>query len=77
MSAQDTVFFSPAQLQYLEEQFPEIVHGPNATEAAMRQYFGQRSVLHVVRSKTRGLNPAIVQVGQNDIPAPRSARKSA
>lgn len=75
MSAQDTVFFSPAQLQYLEQQFPEIVHGPSASEATIRQYFGQRSVLHVVRSKTRGLNPSIIQVGQNDIPTPRNSRK--
>ena len=36
----EDVFFSVAQLQYLETLFPQVVYGPSAPEAAMRHFFG-------------------------------------
>lgn len=47
------VRFSPAQLQWLEGQFPERVLPATASEAEMRYYFGQRSVINAVRDKVR------------------------
>lgn len=47
------VRFSPAQLQWLEKQFPERVLPATASEAELRHYFGQRSVLSAVRDKVR------------------------
>ena len=67
----DDVFFSVAQLQYLETLFPQVVYGPTAQEAAMRHFFGQQSVIEAVRSRTRGLNARTIPVGVGDIPQPR------
>jgi len=47
------VRFSPAQLQWLEAQFPERVLPATASEAELRHYFGQRSVINAVRDKVR------------------------
>jgi len=58
------VHFTPAQLQYLEYNFPNIVLNANSTEAEMRHYFGTQAVLRLVRLKTRGLNAS------SDIPSP-------
>jgi len=63
------VFFSPAQLQYLETLFPAVVLGPTASDASMRFFFGQQSVVKAVRERTRGLNAKTASVG--DIPMPR------
>lgn len=43
-SRTDEVFFTVAQLQYLETLFPQVVYGPSAQEAAMRHFFGQQAV---------------------------------
>ncbi len=67
----DHVFFSPGQLQYLENLFPHVVQPHTAPEAALRHYFGSQAVLEAVRRKTRGLSPRITAVGLNDIPSPR------
>ena len=67
----DDVFFSVAQLQYLETLFPQVVYGPNAPEAAMRHFFGQQAVIEAVRNRTRGLNARTIPVGAGEIPSPR------
>ena len=67
----DDVFFSVAQLQYLETLFPQVVYGPTAPEAAMRHFFGQQAVIEAVRNRTRGLNARIIHVGAGEIPPPR------
>lgn len=66
MSKQQDVFFSVAQLKYLESLFPHTVLGHTASESAMRHYFGQQEVLQAVRRKTRGLNG----LSDNDVPSP-------
>ncbi len=67
----DDVFFSVAQLQYLETLFPQVVYGPTAPEAAMRHFFGQQAVIEAVRNRTRGLNARTIPVGAGEIPSPR------
>jgi len=67
----DDVFFSVAQLQYLETLFPQVVYGPTAPEAAMRHFFGQQAVIEAIRSRTRGLNARTIPVGAGEIPSPR------
>ena len=67
----DDVFFSVAQLQYLETVFPAVVYHHNSTEAAMRHYFGQQAVIDAVRKRTRGLNAKTIPVGAGEIPPPR------
>lgn len=47
------VWFHPEQVKYLEKLFPEVCFPPDASEAEMRHYNGQRSVLHLIRTKTR------------------------
>lgn len=64
------VFFSAAQLKYLETLFPYVVLGANVTEQAMRHYFGQQAVLHAVRERTRGLNANNTRSPTGDIPSP-------
>jgi len=49
--------FSKEQLEYLLKLFPPVAHGPDATEAQLRHYNGQQSVLHAVQRKTRGVDP--------------------
>lgn len=67
---QADVFFSVAQLQYLETLFPQVVLGPSATEEAMRHYFGQQAVLLAVRTRTRGLNGTSKARDTESIPSP-------
>ena len=67
----DDVFFSVAQLQYLETIFPQVVYGPTSPEAAMRHFFGQQAVIEAVRNRTRGLNARTLPVGAGEIPSPR------
>lgn len=67
----DDVFFSVAQLQYLETLFPQVVYGPTAPESAMRHFFGQQAVIEAVRNRTRGLNARTIHVGAGEIPPPR------
>ena len=43
--------FTVKQMQWLEKQFPEIVHTPTSTNDELRHYFGQRSVLAVIRNR--------------------------
>lgn len=51
--SREAVVFHPEQIKYLEKIFPEVVLGPASTEAELRYYNGQRSVLHFIRSKQR------------------------
>lgn len=67
----DDVFFSVAQLQYLETLFPQVVYGPTAPEAAMRHFFGQQAVIEAVRNRTRGLSARTIPIGAGGIPSPR------
>ena len=67
----DDVFFSVAQLQYLETLFPQVVYGPTAPESAMRHFFGQQAGIEAVRNRTRGLNARTIPVGAGEIPSPR------
>ena len=67
----EDVFFTVAQLQYLETLFPQVVYGPTAPEAAMRHFFGQQAVIEAVRNRTRGLNARTIPVGAGEIPSPR------
>lgn len=64
------VFFTPAQLGYLEQLFPAVVLGSTTTEAAMRHYFGQQAVLTAVRNRTRGIQPRTFNPSPDDIPTP-------
>jgi hypothetical protein len=66
----DDVFFSVAQLKYLEENFPQVVLGPHSSEEAMRHYFGQQSVLFAVRNRTRGMNGDSKKSDTEHIPSP-------
>ena len=67
----EDVFFTVAQLQYIETLFPQVVYGPTAPEAAMRHFFGQQAVIEAVRNRTRGLNARTIPVGAGEIPSPR------
>ena len=66
----DDVFFSVAQLQFLESLYPQIVLNSNCTEAAMRHYFGQQDVISSIRRRTRGLNAITPKRNPDDIPSP-------
>jgi len=65
------VFFTEAQLRYLEAVYPAVVMGCTAPEAALRQYFGQQAVLDTVRRKTRGISKQTLHINPDDIPPPR------
>ena len=43
--------FSVAQLQWLEQQYPQRVLPPTASEAEIHQYFGTQRVLQSIREK--------------------------
>lgn len=45
--------FTAEQLKKLEEVFPRVVLGPNASEADMRHYFGTQAVMQFIRLRTR------------------------
>lgn len=64
------VFFSVAQLQYLETLYPHVVMNATSSEQAMRHYFGQQAVVESVRRRTRGLNAQTIQNRTGDIPSP-------
>lgn len=55
------VVFTVDQLKYLESIYPQQIHSPASSEAAMRYYFGTQAVLETVRSKTRGINIREIQ----------------
>lgn len=65
------VRFTKAQLDLLEQAFPAVVLGPQTTEAQMRFYFGQRSVLALVRELAEGTSKKIPNETSPDIPTPR------
>lgn len=67
---QADVFFSVAQLQYLETLFPQVVFSPSASVEAMRHYFGQQDVVQAVRRRTRGLNGTTNARDTESIPSP-------
>lgn len=66
----DHVVFSQDQLAYLESVFPSLILGPNSSEGHMRYFFGQMSVIDVIRSKTRGNTARLAQPHPSNIPAP-------
>ncbi len=60
------ISFTSAQLALLEQAFPSVSYNYDATEAKLRHYHGQQSVLDFIRRKTRGVDP-----NRQHIPAPR------
>lgn len=75
VNLQGNIYFTEQQLSYLETMFPQVVMPCSATEAQLRTYFGQQSVVQAVRDRTQSFklkeargnrgNPA------DSIPAPR------
>lgn len=51
----DSIQFTLAQLQWLEKMFPERVIPVSESVDAMRTYFGQRSVIAVVRNRVANI----------------------
>jgi hypothetical protein len=49
----DNIFFHPNQVKYLEKNFPQVFLGPTESEAKLRHYMGQQSVMTFIRSKMR------------------------
>lgn len=49
----EKVVFYPEQIRYLEKLFPVTVQTPTATEAQMRFYNGQQSVLQAIKERMR------------------------
>ena len=49
----EKVRFYPEQVRYLEKLFPVTVHSAIATEATMRYYNGQQSVLQAIKERMR------------------------
>ena len=47
------VMFHPEQLRWLESVFKPVVMGPEKSESEMRYYFGQQSVIEVIRGRVR------------------------
>lgn len=66
----DDVFFSVAQLSYLEALYPPTVLSASNSEAQMRHYFGQQAVLDSIRRRTRGLNAKSHEPSTGRIPSP-------
>lgn len=54
-----TVVFTQLQLEFLQKVFPTIVYGANSSEEAMRHYFGQQSVIELIKSRTQGMRNAL------------------
>lgn len=48
------VIFTRNQLELLEQMFPERVLGSAHSEAELRFYFGQRSVVQFIRERLNG-----------------------
>jgi hypothetical protein len=69
-SNQSDVFFSVAQLRYLETLYPQVAMTPSNSEADMRHYFGKQEVIATVRRKTRGLHANSTTNSTGDIPSP-------
>ncbi len=53
----DTVAFSKEQLEYLLKVFPPTVLPATATEAQLRHYNGQQTVIAEIQRRTRGVDP--------------------
>lgn len=49
----DSIFFSKAQVAYLESIYPERVLRHDTSESEVRQYFGIREVIAFIKSKVR------------------------
>ena len=69
----EQVTFTNQQLEYLQKLFPDLVLPPSASEATLRYYFGQRSVLQAIKEKTRGICPYNPKTDRNGIPTPGPA----
>ena len=55
------ILFSPEQVQYLKDLFPVQAIGPDASEAVLRHYMGQQSV--VAAAAARCSNPRLKYTG--------------
>lgn len=53
---EEKIHFHPEQIKYLEKIFPESVFPHDVSEATLRHYNGQRSVLQFIRSRVRNFN---------------------
>jgi hypothetical protein len=49
----DQIFFSKAQVAYLESIYPERIMRADTSEAEVRQYFGAREVIMFIKSRIR------------------------
>lgn len=49
----DKVEFTQKQMDFLEKQFPEQVGTPQTTDAQLRYWSGQRSVIAVLRTRVQ------------------------
>lgn len=63
-SKNPTVDFTPAQVAYLENLYPRTVQGPETSEARLRHYNGQQSVMETIRSKARGRTSSDIDLPQ-------------
>ncbi len=51
------VTFTREQLEFLLKQFPPQAFSATASEAQLRHYHGQQSVIHYIQENTRGVDP--------------------
>lgn len=49
MEPKDKIHFHPEQVKYLEKLYPQYALPVSATEAEMRYYFGQQSVIDRIK----------------------------
>lgn len=59
-SAAQPVYFTPEQIRWLEETFPEPEIGPDTSEASIRDVGGIRRLIKAMRARVR--NVAVVQL---------------
>ena len=50
----EEVQFHPAQLKYLERVFPSVALAPETSEAMLRHYNGQQSVIKFIATRVKG-----------------------
>lgn len=53
ITEEEKIYFHPEQLKYLEKVFPEVVFPAEVSEASLRFYNGQRSIMQFIRSRVR------------------------
>lgn len=55
-SAAQPVYFTPEQIRWLEETFPEPEIGPDTTEAGIRDVGGIRRLIKAMRARVRHMS---------------------